>query len=159
MTRETRLVVILVVFGAAGVTALAFVAHQYERALASRKEAPAAARPDRSDATPAAAMPLVEAFVAVREAVSAAAARAGVRPEDRNFGEEALAACRIARLSAGAAHGIDDDTYVRLSDAWRAWSRGEPVEAPLRDAFEARRPATSRENLGRYDALDAAIKR
>jgi hypothetical protein len=158
MTRETRLSLILVGFAAAGVTALGFAAHQYERALAPR--APETPVPAAADLHPdlGAAAPMVDAFVAVRRAEAAAAERLGVKAEDRSFSDEQLAACRVTRLSEGARQGIDGATYARLSDAWRAWSRGERIEPGLAAAFEARRPATSREALGRYEALDLAVK-
>ncbi|HEX4823093.1 MAG TPA: hypothetical protein VFV19_02155 [Candidatus Polarisedimenticolaceae bacterium] len=157
MTRETRIIVILVGFGAAGVGALAFVAHQYERALGPKATTQAAVSHD-TKADAGAALPLVDAFLAVRAAQARAAERLGVKADDRTFGDEALAACRVARLSTAGALGIDGAAYLRVRDAWRAWSRGEAVEPALASAFQARLPSTSRERLGPGDALDLAIK-
>jgi hypothetical protein len=119
MSREIRLVVILVVIGVVGVFGLAMVAGKYRKAL--RDDAmTGAAKPEDPAAR---AVRLVGGFLAARE-----------RGEDR-----------AARDSALDAYGMTHEDYASVLSAWRAWSMGEPLADPaLAAAFAARRYALER---------------
>lgn len=119
MSREIRLVVILVVIGAVGVFGLAVVAGKYRKAL-------------RADATSGASKPEDPAARAVRLVGGFLAARE--RGEDRSARDRAL-----------AAYGMTGEDYAAVWSAWRAWSTGEPLADPaLAAAFAARRYALER---------------
>jgi hypothetical protein len=165
MSRESRIVAILLGFGVAGLGALWFAADRYQHLAPSTPAPPVAAarglRPDLPAAGGEAASvsrPL-DAFVAARLAGRAICERFGVSPEDRSWSTEVLAAYRIARLSALAEHEVTDARYAEIRAAWRDWSAGKPVsDRALASRLDARRAELLRDDLGRFEALDQAIE-
>jgi hypothetical protein len=150
VTRQTRLVAVLLVISAAGVFGLMMVANQYRKALAGHAEG----GPGRE--AHARAARLVDGFLAARVAAKAVIARypdgIGASPG----GEEAYAA-ELRR--AFAAHGMSDGDYATVRRAWRAWRAGAPVNDPtLATAFAARRSELARAELGADERLDDAIR-
>ena len=134
MTRQSRLILVLVVIAAAGVLSLAFVANQYRKALTSR---PAE--------LPADATRRVDGFLAARQAL-----RAGAPTEDTYRGELS---------SALAKHGMTIEDYVAVRSAWRAMRNGSPIhDRSLAAAFEARPNALADGALGGLESLDDAIR-
>lgn len=187
MSRETRLIVTLVALSAVGVGALAFMADQYKKRLTPRGgpvPAPATAtagtlRPDVPGASPdedaaARATRLVSGFLAARQAAQGVCARQpekvakvaaavtgnfeGVEGRRMGLGIDVIATYRIERFNGFAAFGMSYDDYAAARSAWRTWSAGGPVEAPLAAAFEAERNEAAKAGLGPYEALDDAIK-
>jgi len=147
MSRESRLIVILVVIAAVGVTGLTVVANQYRKALAKAEIEDASSRAAR----------LVDGYLAAREAVKAVVARypgaAGGLPAD------AADAYRSARFDAFSAHGMTYEDYAVVRKAWRTYRVGGPVnDAALVAALEARRVALDAASLGPVEAVDDAIK-
>lgn len=168
MSRESRLIAVLLVFGVAGVGTLSFVASQYRKRLPPRTASLTTSRrvdttsgmlrPDLTVPDTAAAR-RVDAFLAARAAGRSVCERFGIQPHDRLWSAEVLAAYRIARLQTFTAHKVADDDYAAVRSSWRAWSTGQGrAEAALAAAFEARRPASADESVGRFEALDEAVK-
>jgi hypothetical protein len=146
MTRETRLVAILCVIGAAGVGGLAIVADQYRKALARDSATVGSEVEDRN----ARAGRLVGGFLAARE-------RASVTIDRADAG--AMGEYRSVRKSALAAYGMTEEDYAAVRNAWRAWSKGERLADPaLAAAFAARRVALERTALGPSESMDDGIK-
>lgn len=179
MSRETRLVVVLVGIALAGITTLALVAHLYQKRMPSAP-APAASSgsaapqggqddPDRK------ARRQVEAFVAVRKAVQAYIAKEphrvkrvvatitgkfdGVAGERTSPSMDVLGGYRQARYDAVRAAGITNEEYTATRTAFLAWISGGPVTDPaLGAALAARADEVRAAALGDAEALDAAIR-
>jgi len=160
MNRETRMISILVGFAVVGVSALAFVADQYKKKLTltpagtvETQAPPTGLQPDLAAPAPADSR-LVEAFVAARTAGRAVCDRFGVRPEDRTWNAEVLAAYRVSRLAECAARGVSEDEYASVRKAWGAFTHGvAPDDPALARGFAAVR----RDAVGPFDALDEAV--
>lgn len=153
MSRESRLLVILVVIAAGGVSGLMVVANQYRKAFAGN------ALPGSADAEDASvhAVRLVDGFLAAREAAKAVASRYPGKIEPLTA--DAVNSYRTERFKALSAHGMTYDDYVSVRAAWRAFRAGKPVNDPaLLAAFQARRAALDDAALGPNEALDDAIK-
>src|SRR5437867_3687864 len=106
MTRESRLIVILLVMAGAGVIGLMFVAKQYRNALAPEG---GVRRPGETPAGRAAR--LADGFLAAR-----AAARSFVadHPGVPLTSEDLAYRYRFARAAALAAHRMTDGDYARV---------------------------------------------
>ena len=171
MSREARLVAVLLVMSAAGVSGLGFIAHQYSTALASCA-VPGSVGVEQASAR---AFRLVDGFLAARSAAKAVASRypgeierlAAVvsgQPGDpsstrMSANADAATAYRIARSNALSAHGMSDSDYASVRAAWRRFGAGSPVSyAALLSAFRARRQALQDVALGPLEVADDAIK-
>jgi hypothetical protein len=153
MSRESRLLVILLVIGGVGVSGLMVVANQYRRALAVHGGPGSAAFEDAS----AHAVRLVDGFLAARQAAKAVVARypAGIK----ELTSEATLAYRVERSNAFAAHRMSYDDYAAVRAAWRAFRAGQPLnDRALLAAFQAKRSALDEAALGPIEVLDDAIK-
>ena len=147
MTRQTRLVAILLVIAVIGVSGLMVVANQYRKALGDH------AGPKGSDSKDAEARAArwADGFLAARLAVRALIASSPERPPDDAY--------RTERMSALTAHGMSYEDYVAVRRAWRAWKASAPVNDPtLAAAFEARRGELEVASLGAAEVLDDSIK-
>jgi hypothetical protein len=137
VSREARLIVVLLVIAAIGVSGLMLVANQYRKALG-----PALGMND----APLRALFLVDGFIAARTAEKAAAA-----PDFKTI--------RRLNAEALAAHGLTVEDYATVRAAWRAFKQGNPVPDPgLAAAFETRRAALDESELGAIETLDDGIK-
>jgi hypothetical protein len=147
MSREYRLIVILVAIAAAGVTGLSIVANQYKEALERAKIEDASSRAAR----------LVDGYLAARRAAKAVVARyPGAGAELPADGENAY---RKERFDAFSAHGMTFEDYAVVRTAWRTYRRGGPVSDPaLVAAFEARRGDLDEASLGPVESLDDTIR-
>jgi len=171
MSRESRLVVFLVVIAAFGVSGLLVVANQYRKAFVANG-VPGSA--EAADAT-IHAIRLVDGFLAAREAVKAVVARypgkikqltavvtgdfSEVQGQRMSGNADATSSYRIERFNAFAAHKMTYEDYAAVRAAWRAFRAGKPVSDPaLEAAFQARRAALEDAALGSVEALDDAIK-
>ncbi len=151
MSRESRLLVILLVIAAVGVSGLMLVADQYRKALL------ADAGPGGAKAAPEPAVRLVDGFLAARRSAKAVVARYPV--EIKELTAEATLAYRAARRNAFAAHRMSYEDYASVREAWRAFRAGKPMSDPaLLAAFESRRSALDDASLGPIEAVDDAIK-
>lgn len=147
MSRESRLLVILVVIAAIGVTGLMVVANQYRRALTSSEIASASERAAR----------LVDGYLAAREAAKSVAAR---YPDTiRESTADVVLAYRAARFNALAAYEMTEQDYAVVRAAWRAFRVGGRLDdEALEMAFQARRAALEGAGLGPLESVDDAIK-
>jgi len=188
MSRQARLIVVLLAFGIVGTVALSFVAGQYRKHGAVSPAAPAAGsggagtlRPDVAtppregeDAATRAARE-VDGFLAARAAVQAVRARygdkfkevagavtgsfEGVAGKRMNSGLDVISSYKIERANAFAAHGMDHAEYAAVRKAWRSWmSAAAGAEPALAAAFEARRGDAEKAGLGEFESFDDAIK-
>jgi len=146
MTRESRLIAILVVIAAIGVTGLMMVANQYRKAIANAEIEDASARAAR----------LVDGYIAARQAVKAVVAKYPGGIQNSSAGADAY---RGERQSELAAHGMTDEDYAAVRAAWRTFRSGGVVDDPaLVAAFTARRAALDDAALGSAESFDDAIK-
>jgi hypothetical protein len=144
VTRESRLIVVLLVIAAIGVSGLLFVGEQYRKALA---------RGTGTEDASARAVRMVDGFLAAR-----AAAKSVVARNPGNEGDVA-AAYRIERFNALAARRMSSTDYAAVRAAWRRYRAGEPVtDVALQAAFTARRDELGAADLGASEDLDDAIK-
>jgi hypothetical protein len=153
MSRESRLLVILLVIGGVGVSGLMVVADQYRKALSAN------AGPGTADAEDASARAgrLVDGFLAARAAAKAVVARYPVEIEQLKA--DATSVYRAERLNAIAAHRMSYEDYATVRAAWRAFRAGKATSNPaLLAAFHARRSALEDAALGPIEAVDDAIK-
>lgn len=147
MTRQSRLIAVLLVIAAIGVAGLMVVANQYRKALGGQ-EAPGA-----FDAAndPGRGSRLVDGFLAVRTEVKAAMTAV---PEERRssaYGAELDRAC--------AAHGLTRGEYIAVRRAWHAWRAFQPVnDQALTRGFEAEGEKAVAAEMGAFEPLDAAIR-
>jgi hypothetical protein len=152
MSRESRLVVILLVIGGIGVSGLMVVANQYRKALVGSAPPGNHGFEDAS----AHASRLVDGFLAARRAAKAVATKdpAGIK----ELTSEAALAYRAGRSAALDAHRMSYADYAAVRAAWRAYRAGEPVsDAALLAAFRARRSALEEAALGPIEPIDDAI--
>jgi len=153
MSRESRLVVILLVIAGVGVSGLMVVANQYRKALVT----PASPGIGGVEDASAHAARLVDGFLAARRAVKAVATKypAGIK----ELTSEATLAYRAGRLAAFSAHRMSYEDYAVVRAAWREYRAGAPVgDAALLAAFRAKGSALDDAALGSIEALDDAIK-
>lgn len=171
MSRESRLVVVLLVMAGVGVAGLMVVANQYRRALTGST----ADGGISAENAAARALRHVDGFLAARDAVRAVAARypvkmkqltavvtgdyTGVAGQRMSAGADAIGDYKIERFNALAAHGMTFEDYDAVRAAWRRWRSGASVEDPaLAAALAERREALEGAGLGPLEALDDAIK-
>ena len=153
MSRESRLLVILLVIAGIGVAGLMVVANQYRKALAANAGALSVGLED----PPAHAARLVDGFLAARQAAKAVVARHPVEIKELNA--EATLAYRAARSNAFAAHRMSYEEYAAVRADWRAFRAGRPVsDRALLAAFQSRRSALDDAALGPIESVDDAIK-
>jgi hypothetical protein len=151
MTRESRILLTLVVMSGIGVAGLTLVANQYRKAIASTPRGTAGG----VDPT-VRAIRLVDGYLAAR-----AASQAVVRSYPETIGTDAAVAAtyRLERSNALAAHGMTYEDYAEVRAAWRAFSSGGFVDDPaLAAVLRARRAQLEAAGLGPVEALDDAIK-
>jgi len=142
VTRQSRLLVVLVVISGVGVAGLTVMANQYRKALAIH---PAMGNAGAAGVSPNAAR-LVDGFLAARGAVKGALRE----------GPERIGAARSGALGA---YGMSTDDYVAVRRAWRAFRASQPVNDPaLGAAFEAKRHELAEADLGAAEAVDDAVK-
>jgi hypothetical protein len=147
MSRESRLIVILAVIGAAGVIGLTMVANQYRKALERVQIEQATRRAEQ----------LVNGYLAAREAAKAVIAR--YPDSGADLPAEAADAYRSVRFDALSTHGLTYDDYAGVRTAWKTYRGGGVVEDPaLAAVFDARRVALDDASRGPVDAVDDAIK-
>jgi hypothetical protein len=138
MTRESRLLLTLVVMSGIGVAGLMLVANQYRKALTHTAQGKAL-DPNAS----VRAIKLVDGYLAAR------AATRGVVATD---------SYRLLRSNALAEHGMTHDDYVAVRAAWRTFRAGGRInDQALVGAFTARRGQLESAGLGANEALDDAI--
>ncbi len=148
MTRESRLIVVLLVMGGAGVTGLTLVANQYRKALSGE-----IGRPIERPATRAAR--LVDGFLEVRRAGRSIAAS---QRDSRLGGGDALSRYRLERAAALAAHRMSEVDYAAVRRSWRVWHDGGRVDDPnLATAFQARKAEADAAGLGPDESVDDGI--
>jgi hypothetical protein len=154
MTRESRIVVTLLVMAGAGVSGLMLVANQYKKAIAH-----AAPRSPRSDDATIRAVRLVDGYLAARDAVKHVIETHPVAAEQWSANPDASNAYRAERFNAFAQRGLTYDDYVLVRGAWRTYRSGGRVEdEALVGAFQARPQALQDADLGPFESLDDAIK-
>lgn len=61
---------------------------------------------------------------------------------------------RIERAGTADEHGLSEEEYVAIRDAYRAWKRGETVDPAWAAAFEGRPDLAEAADLGDHDFLD-----
>ena len=146
MSRESRLIAILLVIAAIGIAGLMVVANQYRKALAGADAV------DREDA-PARAARLVDGFLAAREAAQSVVARYRGKPDDLT------SVYRIERFNAFSAHGMTYEDYVAVRAAWRTYrTTGHAADPALVVEFRARSAALNDASPDAIEALDEGIK-
>jgi len=170
MRRESRLIVILAVIAAIGVSGLMLVANQYRKAWETAAPESAKARDASVDA-----VRLVEGYLAAREAAKAVVARypdeikqltavvigdfSEMQGQSMSANADATSAYRIARFNAFSAHRMTYDDYAAVRAAWRTYRAGGLVADPaLAAAFQASLAALEDASLGSVEAVDDAIK-
>jgi hypothetical protein len=153
MSRESRLLVILLVIGGVGVSGLMVVANQYRKALATHAGPGSAGFED----APAHAARLVDGFLAARQAAKAVVAHYPL--EIKQLTTEAILAYRTERSKAFTAHRMTYEEYAAVRAAWRAYRDGKAVSDPaLRAALQGRKSALDEASLGPIEVVDDAIK-
>ena len=152
MSRESRLVLILVVMSAIGVTGLMVVASQYRKSL-PKLEGRSVGTPDAS----ARAVRLVDGYLAARRAAKAVVESHPASVMTGNA--DTTGVYRIERFNAFTAHGMSYEDYASVRAAWRTYRAGGVVDDPaLVAAFRARRGELDAAGLGPVEPLDDAIK-
>ena len=129
MTRQTRTLLVLGLFGVCGVLALGAMARRYATLLETRVGARAPAE------SAAEAERRVNAFVLARERVAEEIARSAAAPENerRQRLEQAL-------TQTLAREGLSRDEYERIAGMLAAWEReGTPPAAPYLSPLARRR--------------------
>ena len=170
MSRESRLLVILAVMTAIGVSGLMLVANQYRKTLANTVSGTAAGE----DAS-VHAVRLVDGYLAAREAAQAVVERypgkieqltavvtgdfSEVQGQRMSSNADTTSAYRIERFNAFTAQGMTYEDYALVRAAWRTFRAGGVVsDLALVAAFQARRAELEDAGLGPVEALDDAIK-
>jgi hypothetical protein len=139
MSRESRLIAILIVIAAVGVTGLMVIANQYRKALEHSEVVSDSERAAR----------LVDGYLAAREAVKVVLARSPDTFREKTTDAEDI--YRAERSSALAAYGMTEGDYAAVRTAWRRFRVGGRLDDPaLAAVFQARRAA--------LEAVDDAIK-
>lgn len=143
MSRESRLIVILVVIAAIGVSGLMVVANQYRKAMEHGEVESASARAAR----------LVNGYLAARDAAKAVVGR---YPGEV---DRMASAYRVERSKALAAYGMTYEDYAAVRAAWRTYRTGGHVNDPaLVAAFQSRSSALEGATLGQAESVDDAIR-
>jgi hypothetical protein len=179
MSRQARLIVVLLAFGVIGTVALSFVAGQYRKRAAidpaARTTATGALKPDVTEDATVRTAREVDGFLAARVAAQGVRARYGDRFKEvagavtGNFegvagkrmatGLDVISTYKIERSNALTAHGMAYDDYAAVRAAWRNWSSGAPGGgAAWAAAFERRRGEAEKAGLGEDEGFDDAIK-
>ena len=170
MSRESRLVVILAVIAAIGVSGLMLVANQYRKALPNTVPGRAGGEDGSVQA-----VRLVGGYLAAREAVKAVVERypgkirqltavvtgdfSEVAGQRMSANADTTSAYRIERFNAFTAQGMTYEDYALVRAAWRTFRAGGVVsDLALVAAFQARRAELEDAGLGPVEALDDAIK-
>jgi hypothetical protein len=170
MTRESRLLLTVVVMSGLGVAGLMLVANQYRRALTTTVRGKAG-----GEEASIRAIRLVDGYLAARTAAKAVIERYPVKIKQLtavvtgDFSEVAgqrmssnadtSSAYRIDRWNAFTAHGMTYEDYAAVRAAWRLYRSGGTVDDPaLAAVFKARRGQLESADLGQVEALDDAIK-
>ena len=170
MTRESRLLLTVVVMSGLGVAGLMLVANQYRRALTNTVHETAG-----GDDASLRAIRLVDGYLAARAAAKAVVEKYPVKIKQLtavvtgDFSEvagqrmssnaDASSTYRIDRWNAFTAHGMTYEDYAAVRAAWRTFRSGGVVNDPaLVAAFQARRAQLEDAGLGPVEALDDAIK-
>jgi len=152
MTRESRLLLTVVLMSGLGVGGLMMVASQYRKTLTTT----AHGRAGGEDAS-IRAVRFVDGYLAAR-----VAARAVLDSDPERalpLTADATSAYRIDRWNAFTAHGMTYDDYVAVRAAWRTYrSGGNVVDPALVAVFRARRLELEGADLGPGEAWDDAIK-
>ena len=145
MSRESRLVAILLVIAAIGVAGLRVVANQYQKALSGAEAV-------REDAATRASR-LVDGFIAAREAAQSVVARYRGRPDDLK------SVYRIERFNAFSAHGMTYEDYAAVRAAWRTFrTTGHAHDPALVAVFQERTAALEGVSPDSIEVLDDDIK-
>jgi len=170
MTRESRLLLTIVVMSGLGVAGLMLVAHQYRRALTNTVHEKAG-----GEDSSIRAIRLVDGYLAARAAAKAVVEKypgkikqltavvtgdfndeAGQRMSSN---ADATSAYRIERFNAFTARRMTYEDYASVRAAWRTYRSGGRVDDPaLVAVFRARRAMLESADLGPVEALDDAIK-
>ncbi len=144
MSRESRLIVVLLVMSALGVSGLSFVGHQYRKALTGSAGA------ERASAR---ANQLVDGFLAARAAAKAVIAR---YPGDS---ADVSNSYRIEREHACAARRMTYAEYATVRAAWRRVQAGQLVtDEALAGALRLRQADLAGADLGDAETLDDEIR-
>jgi len=162
MSQQSRILLIVAVFAIAGVSALAFLADRYAKALGGRAgdaQAPVAGSvsPDANDApqprwkreATARALVQVDGFIGVRKRIRAEIDRHGGQLGGR-------ADFTTARTRALAESGMDPAVYTKVRGMFRTWRIGRlDGTSVMATAFEQRREQLAILDLGSYEELDS----
>jgi hypothetical protein len=153
MSRESRLLVILLVIGGVGVSGLMVVANQYRKALATNA-GPGSAGFEGAQAH---AARLLGGFLAARQAAKTVVAR--YPQEIKQLTTEAILAYRTERSKGFTAHRMTYEEYAAVRASWRAYRDGRAVNDPaLLAVFRGRRSALDEASLGPIEVIDDAIR-
>jgi len=151
MTRESRLLVTVVLMSGISVAGLMLVASQYRKALTRTTPS----RVGSGEASVRAVM-LVDGYLTARAAAKAVVARYPGSFEQPT--SEVTGAYRTGRDNALTARGMTYAEYASVRAAWRTYRSGGLVEDPaLAAALRARRAELENAGLGAWEALDDAI--
>ena len=170
MTRESRLLLTVVVMSGLGVAGLMLVANQYRKALVNTVHGKAGGE----DAS-LRAVRFVDGYLAARAAAKAVVEKypgkikqltavvtgdfSEVAGQRMSSNADTSSTYRIDRWNAFTAHGMTYEDYAAVRAAWRAYRVGGVVDDPaLVAAFQARRVQLEEADLGPVEALDDAIK-
>ena len=152
MTRESRLIVTLLVVSGIGVAGLMVVANQYRKALTNAAPGSVGGGDDSVRA-----VRLVDGYLAARTAAKAVVEHYPGKIEQPTA--DVTSTYRIERFNAFTAHGMTYEDYASVRTAWRTFRAGGLVDDPaLVAAFQARQEALENAGLGPVEALDDAIK-
>ena len=152
MTRESRLVVTLLVISGIGVAGLVLIANQYRKSLAS-----VGARSSGGQDAAVRAIRLVDGYLAARRAAKTVVDRYPGTAEQPT--DDAAAAFRTERWNAFTARGLTYDDYASVRAAWRTFHAGGVVDdQALVAVFRARRAELEAASLGPAEPLDDAIR-
>jgi len=161
MSQQSRILLILAVFALCGVSALAWLANRYTKAMEGnatpRAAAGQAVTPSSGPATEprwkrearVRALAQIDRFIGVRKRI-----RAEI---DRRGGElPGAAEFTSARTLALAESGMDPAVYTKVRGMFQAWRAGRlDAASVMAGAFEVRRAQLESLDLGSYEALDS----
>ena len=152
MTRESRILVTLLVMSGIGLTGLMLMANQYKKSLARSGAQSSAGR-----TTSERAIRLVEGYLAGRRAAKAVVEH---HPEPLDqLSANTVAAFRTERGNAFTARGLSYEDYAFVRAAWRTFRAGGIVDDQVLVAvFQARREELEAASLGPAEGLDDAVK-
>ena len=162
LSRESRLILVLVAFGVVSVAMLGYMAERYRRILEPQSEAsadPGPRAPIVAPAAAAAALPpdprtRVESYLRVREAIAAASVdlvAPGAAQLDDAVGFT-LSNLRDVQLIEA---GLTPEAYNELKATEARWRAGDPtLGSELRQAFDRHRERLERARVPAYDAWE-----